>query len=289
MGTARVADEVVARARAEASAAAQRAGVRVVELTTAEQAHVAGAVLDRVWGLPPDGCLIDPSILIALAHSGNYLVGAIRGKEMVGVTAGWFASERPLGVGTTLHSHIAGVQPGDAGRGAGQAMKLDQRAWALERGITTVTWTTDPLVARNVHVNITRLGATVAEYRVDEYGPMRDGINVGDQSDRILLRWAVDGPVGGIPPGQLPDAPRALARSDDEFSSPVPDLAPLDASARICRIAIPEDAETLVLTRPEEHSLWRVAVREALCARLAAGWRVLGFDKGTCEYVLEAP
>ena len=35
-------------------------------------------------GAAPDGCLIDPSILIALAHSGNYLVGAIRGKEMVG-------------------------------------------------------------------------------------------------------------------------------------------------------------------------------------------------------------
>ena len=289
MGTPGVTDEVVARARAEASEAAERAGVRVVELTTADQAHLAGAVLARVWGLPPDGCLIDPSVLIALAHSGNYLVGAFRGEEMVGVTAGWFASDRPLGAGTTVHSHIAGVQPGDAGRGAGQAMKLDQRAWALERGITTVTWTTDPLVARNLHVNLTRLGATVAAYRVDEYGPMRDGINAGDQSDRILLHWAVDGPLGGIPPEQLPDAPRALGRRDDEFSSPLPDPAPLDASARMCRIAIPEDAETLALTRPEEHALWRVAVREALCARLAAGWRVIGFDKGACELVLEAP
>ena len=52
-----------------------------------------------------------------------------------------------------------------------------------------VTWTLDPLVSRNAHLNLVTLGARVEHYLVDLYGPMRDGLNRGDPSDRLLVRW----------------------------------------------------------------------------------------------------
>ena len=44
---------------------------------------------------------------------------------------------------------------------------------------------------RNAWFNIHVLGAEVHEYLVDFYGPIDDAINAGDESDRLLVAWAV--------------------------------------------------------------------------------------------------
>src|SRR3712207_7442617 len=62
--------------------------------------------------------------------------------------------------------------------------KLHQRAWAIARGVHEVAWTFDPLVARNAWFNLTKLGARATEYLPNFYGPMDDGINGADESDR---------------------------------------------------------------------------------------------------------
>ena len=77
----------------------------------------------------------------------------------------------------------------------GFALKLHQRAWCLDRGITLMEWTYDPLVARNAYFNLSKLGATVAEYLPDFYGVMGDGINRFDESDRILVHWPLEDAV----------------------------------------------------------------------------------------------
>ena len=90
-----------------------------------------------------------------------------------------------------LHSHITGILPGVRRTGLGRAMKLHQRAWAADHGLAWVTWTFDPLVRRNAWFNLDVLGAEVHEYLVDFYGPIDDAINAGDESDRLLVAWAV--------------------------------------------------------------------------------------------------
>ena len=82
-----------------------------------------------------------------------------------------------------------------AGRHVGFALKLHQRAWCLDRGITLLEWTYDPLVARNAYFNLGKLGARVAEYLPDFYGVMGDGINRYDESDRILVHWSLEDAV----------------------------------------------------------------------------------------------
>ena len=64
-----------------------------------------------------------------------------------------------------------------------------------------MTWTFDPLVARNAYFNIEKLGARPTHYMIDYYGQMSDGINAGQASDRVLLTWdlTVDTPP---PPGR---------------------------------------------------------------------------------------
>ena len=70
------------------------------------------------------------------------------------------------------------------GRGhqVGHALKMHQRRWALERGLSTITWTFDPLVARNAYFNLAKLGATPVHYYEDFYGELGDELG-GDAPD----------------------------------------------------------------------------------------------------------
>jgi predicted GNAT superfamily acetyltransferase len=276
--------ELVESAAADAVRAAVHAGVRVEPVHTPEQSHDAAAVICVVWDVPPDGCIVDANTMVALAHSGNYVAAAYRGDEMVGTVLGWFSAELGRAPGQVFHSHIAGVVPGDAGRGVGLALKLDQRRWCLERGIDMVTWTTDPLVSRNAHFNIARLGVRVHDYRVNQYGTMRDGLNAGQQSDRILVSWDLAKPLGGIPAGDLPPGPLVLAVGADGM--PVTGSAPGDIDP-VCRLAVPRDIEAVHRANPMVHSTWRLAVRDVFVDLLGSGWQVIGFDGPAAQYVFE--
>jgi predicted GNAT superfamily acetyltransferase len=50
-------------------------------------------------------------------------------------------------------------------------------------------------VARNAHFNLVVLGARITEYLVDQYGAMNDGVNRGDESDRLMASWALAAPA----------------------------------------------------------------------------------------------
>ena len=170
-----------------AASAARRSAVVVRPLETLEQMLQACALLDRVWEIPQGQTSeIQPHLLRALGHGGNYLVAACEpGGAMVGASVAFFTE--PLG--SAMHSHITGVLPGDSGRGVGAALKWHQRQWAMERGLTKITWTFDPLIARNAFFNLARLGARPETYFVDFYGVMHDGANRGQPTDRMQVGW----------------------------------------------------------------------------------------------------
>ena len=295
---AQVTPELLESAGADAAAAADRAGVQVRGIGTPEESEEAAALICEVWQVPPDGCIVDANTMVALAHSGNYVAAAYAGRpqpfdpgaqiavreDMIGAALGWFAAEQGRPPGRVLHSHIAGVRPGLASKGVGFALKVDQRRWCLERGVELVTWTFDPLVARNAHFNVARLGVHIASYRVNQYGTMRDGLNAGQQSDRIVCAWDLTAPVGGRAPADLPDGPLVIAAEPD--GGPTPVQLPTEG-ASVCRVAIPADAESLTRSDPDAHGRWRLAVREAVTELLDTGWSVVGFDGPAAHYVFE--
>ncbi|MCB8044962.1 hypothetical protein JM654_14900 [Microbacterium oxydans] len=59
------------------------------------------------------------------------------------------------------------------------------------------------------------------------------------------------------------------------------DLGPLRhrTDARLVRVALPRDIETLRLTEPARATAWRLALRETLGSSLEGGGRVLSFDR----------
>lgn len=209
------------------------------------EAILAGAQLfDDVWA--GDRATMPANILRALEHSGNYVVGIYDDDRMIGASAAFFGppAER------TMHSHITGVLPGHQGRGIGRRLKAHQREWALERGIGRITWTFDPLIRRNAHFNLAVLGASATEYLVNQYGEMPDDVNRGDESDRLMVSWAVAEPPVATP---LDDAVRAV-------------------------VEIPADIEALRRADPAAAAEWRTRVREELQRHLASGLRIGGVD-----------
>ena len=251
-----------------ASAEAERAGVRIVELAHPQELAAVAALLAGVWRLPPPRVHLETGLLVALAHTGNYVVGAYRGDRLVGACVGFLAAP----AGEVVHSHIAGVIPGDAGSGVGRALKLHQRAWALQRGMSHITWTFDPLIARNAYFNIHRLGSGASEYLVDFYGPMTDGLNIGQGSDRMLLDWFLLDDVG---PRAHPSASAVVALHEGDDGEPV--TAPVPAGATEIRLGIPSDIEALRVADPDLSARWRTALRSAMLEPMASGWRVIDF------------
>ena len=108
-----------------------------------------------------------PNLLRALAHSGNYAVGLYDGERMVGASVAFFAAPAER----SMHSHITGVLPDHQSHGLGRVLKQHQREWALARDVGHITWTFDPLVARNAHFNLRVLGTRVTEYLVEPLRP----------------------------------------------------------------------------------------------------------------------
>lgn len=88
-------------------------------------------------------------------------------------------------------SHMMGVHPAYRDHGIGYWLKRAQWQTVRHQGIDRITWTYDPLLSRNAHLNIARLGAVCNTYKRDIYGTLRDGLNVGLPSDRFQVDWWV--------------------------------------------------------------------------------------------------
>lgn len=245
--------------------------MKIVELTDTSAMHEAAALFNRIWGTG-DEHVVDPSTMRALSHIGSYVAAAYDGDTIVGASVGFFAADGHL------HSHVTGIAPERRAQGVGRALKLHQRDWALARGRTAISWTFDPLIARNAYFNLHTLGATAVEYLPDFYGLMQDPVNAGNASDRLYVIWRLDAQPAPAP--EFADRAALLDRAGDV---PVPGH-PVD---RALTVAVPLDIKRLRATEPELSVRWRMAVREAMMDALHHGYRITGISRDG-RYLLEA-
>lgn len=215
------------------------------DLDTVELILDAQALLDSIRG--PER-VIDAGTLMALQQSGNYVVGLFDdegGEErMVGASIAFFGEPGRR----AMHSHITALLPEYRGRGWGRELKEHQRQWAFSREVGRITWTYDPLVARNAHFFLTVLGARVTGYSVNRYGIFGGG-DAGDESDRLDVEWALA------------------------------DIAkPPAADAVTATLGIPADVESMRVSDPAAAHEWRLRLRTEMEELLGRGLRIAGFD-----------
>jgi predicted GNAT superfamily acetyltransferase len=231
-------------------------------------------VIDHTWG----GQRLDREVVRALAASGNVSWGAIEGDRLVGFVLGW------AGVGDGglhVHSHMLASVPDSRHRGVGEALKLAQRAQALEQGIDLVRWTFDPLLARNAWLNLGKLGAEIDGFERDFYGAMQDVLNEGERSDRAFIAWRLRREPGarlvvGDPDVLLRDVDGEPAPEDVTIVSPV-------------AIEIPREYLEVRAVDPARAGRWREAIAEAFERCLSAGFVGLAFDRDRSAYVFGTP
>ena len=266
--------DIATQARDAAKAAAARAGVEVRPLDAVRDFVTASRLIAEVW--EDDGpAKAPPEFLRALSYAGNYIVGAFLDGVMVAASVAFLGLD---GGPLKLHSHITCVRPDLQGRALGFAVKQDQRAWALARGIDVIEWTTDPLVRRNGFFNLQKLGAEMIGYHVDFYGAMADGLNAGEESDRVVVRWnlrderAFAASEGRLDvPGAPADTVAILEQSGSEHAPP--------PGVRTLRAWVPPDIVQMRKTESDGAHRWRKALRESFGVAIDAGFHARGMTR----------
>lgn len=233
-----------------------------------EEHYECEALQEAVWG----GGVLAANMTITLCRHGGIALGAfdVASGKMIGCVAGLLSPAHHAGTPNNLshHSHIAAVLPAHQGRGIGEALKRAQADWCRTRGLNLMTWTVDPLEARNARLNIGKLGCICRTYLVNCYGLMNDELNAGIPSDRFEVEWWLDR-----------DAQRAGVPGSAGWQ---PD---------ILRITIPADFQTMKRVDHAGAIQVRMQTREQFLQAFANGYVVVGFesDAGGAQFLLKKP
>jgi predicted GNAT superfamily acetyltransferase len=253
------------------------AGVDIRLVRSHEEFAACEAMSRDIWGVAERN-IVPRELLLTMQLNGGLVHGAFLPEgKLIGFCFG-FAGMRDGQL--RLCSHQLGVLPSFRSAGVGVGLKLAQRRDALRLGYPLITWTFDPLEARNAYINLHRLGCIARVYDRDHYGPMEDELNRGLPSDRFEAEWWIR---RSKPELQRRDAAKILAVGDDG--------EPLGGELGGCRsalIQIPVDFQTVKQESLEQGLRWRIASRAAFEQSLAAGLVAVDFLRdGT--YVMGPP
>src|SRR5688572_663667 len=149
--------------------------------------------LQRVVWPGSETDVVPAHVFITAVHNGGLVIGAFDNHRIIGFVFGFPGLEStPDGPRAKHCSHMMGIHPNYRDSGIGFALKRAQWQMVRHQGLDHVTWTYDPLLSRNAHLNIAKLGAVCTTYRRTEYGEMRDGLNAGLPSDRFQVDWWIN-------------------------------------------------------------------------------------------------
>ena len=255
-------------AEQDAAKAAARARAAVDEVDSPAALRQVAALFSLIWAAP-QAPPMPHDVMRSLVHAGGRVHAAFRDGRLVGAAVAVFGAPG----GASCYSLIAGVSPGAEGGGIGLALKLAQRAWALQAGAGRMVWTFDPLLRRNATFNISRLGALGTEYLVDFYGEVSDGVN-DPETDRLAVTWDLEAPLPGPAALAVEEVPDTILTAGPGGEPARGTMTQAGTGPGRLRCWIPEDMITLRRTNPALAHRWRLAVREALGGAVDGGYEV---------------
>lgn len=231
--------------------------------------------------------VIPSHLLITAAHNGGLVLGAYAGSKLVGMLFGFTGLyESPTGLHPKHCSHQLGIHPDYRNLGIGFALKQAQLEIVRAQGLELVTWTYDPLLSANAHLNIARLGAVCNTYLREVYGTMRDGMNAGLASDRFQVDWWINTPrvrrrLGEPPPQDSYEKRETHILYEVGRLSGTALLRPPKSfvlrKGPLLLAEIPTDFLKLKAADAALAGSWRAFTREAFEACFKAGYQVQDF------------
>ena len=244
--------------------------ITIRECTTIEEFDGCVSLQREAFGLP-DLELSPRRHLIVSRQAGGWTLGAFVGERMVGFVHHLAAVRANEIFG---YSHVMAVAKDYQNKGVGARLKWAQRERALGEGRKFIKWTWDPMMARNAHFNLNRLGVTVDTYIYNFYGIDYDvdrsfGEHPQLPSDRLLATWDLGSDrVCKLAIGTGPSEPKPAAT-----------------------VAIPSQWPALVKQDPQRALDEQARVREEFQRLFAEKLICAGFERGEeqSRYLLFKP
>jgi predicted GNAT superfamily acetyltransferase len=231
-----------------------------------------------VWGLPDLEVSSAPQLIATTTLAGGLLqLAQTPAGDVVG-----FAWALPAlrGGRPHLHSDMLAVLPGYQKQGVGVRLKWAQRQAALERGLDLITWTFDPLQARQANLNLRRLGGVATEFLPDVFGSALSKLHHGLPTDRLWVRWELHAPhvealsregepARSVPAPELPRINEVRWQAGWPVSSD-PDLGREEPELLL---EVPPEWDVLCQSGPRVAADWHAKVRLALQTYFSRGYQ----------------
>lgn len=250
-------------------------GVTVRRVAGLEEYDECVAIQEEIWGVGFRQRV--PSAMLMVSQRLSGVCAAAFGPE--GRMLGFVFGITGLRDGVLAHwSDLLAVRREAQGDHVGERLKQYQRELCLAVGVRTMYWTFDPLVSRNAHLNLMRLGARASEYVVNMYGtntgsPLHGAL----ETDRWIAAWDLTQPSRpGAAVASGAKGPFAVHPSAD---AALPEVTGRPDADSVC-IAIPPDHEQLTLA---QRAAWRSATRDALLHYLGHGYEVTRFQRAVAD------
>jgi predicted GNAT superfamily acetyltransferase len=266
-------------------------GVVIRPLVSLDELQAAETLQRQVWDAPTT--VIYQPMLISFVRNGGSVIGALKDGVLIGLLIGYLGMEapdadRPAMANLKLVSQRMAIAPEFRDSGIGFEMKLAQRRFALRHGIRLVTWTFDPLVSRNAHLNVRKLGAVIYEYHRDYFGTAHAPLVAAESSDRVMAEWWVtsnrveqrlSGRRAGLNIEQYLSANARLLNPSGVAASGLPTPPELMEAPQssVVLLEIPESFEDILKNDVLLALAWRQHSRVALETVLRAGYTATDF------------
>ncbi len=242
--------------------------------------------------------LVPTHVLQSLCDHGGHVLGArCRGRlagfvmGFIGTSSDWEDEKaRPAAANLLIMSKRMLVLPEYRGRNIGFRLKMAQREVAIKQGIQLVTWTFDPLLSPNAHLNIRKLGSVIRQYKVNYFGMTQQK---SLRADRLVVEWPVTHPrvqerargrAGKLTLQQCLDLQASMVNRADAAGQWLRPAARINMpDSALALVEIPTDIQTLEASQPRLAEAWRGHIRLALPQMLAVGYRIMDFVHGDFE------
>ena len=253
--------------------------VTIRDLEAIEDLRLVPAVEQAVWG-SDDRDTVPVLLLIAAKEAGSILIGAFDEQRLIGFAFGFPGLERGE---ISIHSHMAAVLPDYRNLNLGYLLKLAQRERALAMNLRLITWTFDPLQARNAHFNFAKLGVVSDRYRVNFYGQESTSMLHQNGTDRLWVSWLLDSDRVSDRLNRTAELgthqPETLLVACENCRPVRADLGNVLRSSSV-GIQIPSEISSIEESDPALAGDWRQATRWAFTECLKSGLYVTDFLRG---------